>query len=677
MFGHSLRLAVAAVLAVAGLLLSGGAVRAQISSLCTTDNSTPPITTCQLQNNANTGPTLGRFDISVPADAQELVGNGIFGAPVFGAIVYVDALGRIVAIPTVVNGVVDLTDADAGMVVNGDTRNSNWSTFSSDGRAVVTVFSNGRFKTEQAFSFDLDAAPPPPQTFSPTSVWVGSTFINPVGPPDESVVFTYRLGGDTFSGPAEQDRLSKSGYVLSGVGLVAGFLPGGDGPIGVLASLDSFLFGAAAFVDPPDLNFTTVVTPAPPSIDVSTLGPAAQQLAQTEEQVIGLLNAIITTTNRATGAALSGDSASQQLQVGALPGFEAQLDAELALLPAQLAAFGQEAKTAGFDPSTVTLAQVIAEQQSLSTNGLPANQATTLTALGIDAATQGQIARILATSDPVRALSIIKNLFATGPVAPPNVSAAANLQQFAAVLPESRSVTVGTPATAFATIINAGTTTASQCTIAPDSFLPINFTFQTTDPRTNAVTGSPNVPVDIPAGANRSFVIAITPTTSLIPVNVDFDFYCANANSAPSIVGVDTLLLSGSTTPVPDVVALAASGDPGIVDIPGNSGTGDFAVATVNVGAQGTITAAADTGGATLPLTATICETNPQTGACISNIGANVTTVIGANQTPTFAIFVTGSNNVPFDPANNRVFVRFTDASGVVRGATSVAVRTQ
>ena len=32
---------------------------------------------------------------------------------------------------------------------------------------------------------------------------------------------------------------------------------------------------------------------------------------------------------------------------------------------------------------------------------------------------------------------------------------------------------------------------------------------------------------------------------------------------------------------------------------------------------------------------------------------------------------------IAFDPAVNRVFVRFTDNGGVVRGATSVAVQTQ
>jgi hypothetical protein len=54
-----------------------------------------------------------------------------------------------------------------------------------------------------------------------------------------------------------------------------------------------------------------------------------------------------------------------------------------------------------------------------------------------------------------------------------------------------------------------------------------------------------------------------------------------------------------------------------------------------------------------------------------------VTTAINANATPTFGIFVQGSGNVPFDPAANRIFVRFKDGGNVTRGSTSVAVRTQ
>jgi hypothetical protein len=54
-----------------------------------------------------------------------------------------------------------------------------------------------------------------------------------------------------------------------------------------------------------------------------------------------------------------------------------------------------------------------------------------------------------------------------------------------------------------------------------------------------------------------------------------------------------------------------------------------------------------------------------------------VTTTIAPGATPTFSVFVTGSGTVAFDPANNRIFVRFEDGSGVTRGSTSVAVRTR
>jgi hypothetical protein len=100
-------------------------------------------------------------------------------------------------------------------------------------------------------------------------------------------------------------------------------------------------------------------------------------------------------------------------------------------------------------------------------------------------------------------------------------------------------------------------------------------------------------------------------------------------------------------------------------------------VATVNVGASGSITASADTGSATLPVNILLCQTNPANGQCISAIGPNVTTQINANETPTFGIFVQGNGIAPFDPAANRIFVRFKDGGDVTRGSTSVAARTQ
>ncbi len=129
--------------------------------------------------------------------------------------------------------------------------------------------------------------------------------------------------------------------------------------------------------------------------------------------------------------------------------------------------------------------------------------------------------------------------------------------------------------------------------------------------------------------------------------------------------------------PVPDIAALAVTlGNTGVVNIPGPTGTGVFAVATVNVGASGQTTVSADTGGTVLPVSLTVCQTNPQSGVCMAPPSTIVMTQIDAKATPTFAIFVTGQKAVQFSPATNCIFVRFV-SGGVTRGATSVAVQTQ
>jgi len=476
------------------------------------------------------------------------------------------------------------------------------------------------------------------------------------------------------------DGFGVGGMAASGVALIPGVGPGavlGLGLTSILAGGVGVFTGHAA-ADPVDPNFTVVVTPTPPNVDVSSFGPATAQLIRSLEQAMALAAAIDTTQNRATTALLASDSASQQLQVTALAGFESQLDPIVNQLPAQFAAYGQELLSQGVDTTTITPTQ-IATLQSLLAGGLTSNLQTAANTVGIDATTQQEIAALLANADPGQVESLLLSRFNSGPLAPPVLPAANNLPLVAAVLPASRSAVVGNPVTAFATIINTGTSTASKCGIAPDATLPlpIDFSYQTTDPATNALTGTLNTPVDIGPGGAQSFVIAETPTASFPTVFSELLFFCANANVAPQLGGLNTLVVSASTTATPDVVALAASGDPGIVDIPGNAGTGVFAVATVNVGASGSITASANTGSATLPVGLAICQTNPTTGTCFATPGSSVTTMINTGQTPTFGIFATGSGSVPFDPANNRVFVVFKDPSGAVRGETSVAVRTQ
>jgi YVTN family beta-propeller protein len=248
----------------------------------------------------------------------------------------------------------------------------------------------------------------------------------------------------------------------------------------------------------------------------------------------------------------------------------------------------------------------------------------------------------------------------------------------AAVLPSSRSVQVGSVATIFGTIINSGPGTASNCRIAPATAMPGTFAFQTTDAATNGLTGTANTPVAIPQGGAQSFLLAFTPSAPFAPTDVALNFSCSNAVAATSYSGINTLLLSASTTPVPDIVAIAATAtNDGTLHIPGAGGSAALAVAIANVGSGGALIAQADTGPATLPLTLTLCQTNPATGACFSSPSASVPATVNGNATATYSIFATAKGAVPFSPAVNRLFIRFVDGGGVTRGSTSVAVQTQ
>lgn len=129
-----------------------------------------------------------------------------------------------------------------------------------------------------------------------------------------------------------------------------------------------------------------------------------------------------------------------------------------------------------------------------------------------------------------------------------------------------------------------------------------------------------------------------------------------------------------------DLVSISATvSNDGIVNIPGNTGSAALAAATVNIGAAGTVTATVDDNGKALALIPRLCLTDPTTGACTtpSVPGTSVTFPLATNASATIAVFVTGTGATPFDPANNRLFVRFKTADGVTRGATSVAVRTR
>src|SRR5580658_5461044 len=249
----------------------------------------------------------------------------------------------------------------------------------------------------------------------------------------------------------------------------------------------------------------------------------------------------------------------------------------------------------------------------------------------------------------------------------------------AAVLPGSRSVEIGHPATIFASMINTSPNALADCLVAlPDSApAGLSLTYQTTNPATNALTGTANTPVTIAGNDGlQTFLLAFSSTAAFTAPALAVQFECTGSTPADTVIGVDTVDLTFSSTPIADIIALAATAtNNGILEFP-EGGAGAFAVASFNVGVTATLTVSVDTGGASLPIATSICETNPSTGQCLATAAASVTLSYAGGAAPTFSIFVAADGPIAFAPASSRVFVRFEDASGAVHGSTSVAIET-
>jgi len=244
-----------------------------------------------------------------------------------------------------------------------------------------------------------------------------------------------------------------------------------------------------------------------------------------------------------------------------------------------------------------------------------------------------------------------------------------------AVLPAARSAQVGEVVTAFVTVLNTQPVRDSfGCRIALKDDIPATFDYHQTNPVTNATVGDQNVPADILTNGSQSYVIGITPSAPFDPTDVELIYDCANTTPAGSFVGVNTLNLSASEDPVADVVALITTTD---LAIP-IGGSASAAVAVANVGSSAQITVMLDTAGATLPLETLVCQTNTSTGECLTALSPQAELTLAANATASFMVTLNASDRIGFDfnPAKNRVFVRFFDESGVLRGATSLSVRT-
>ena len=246
----------------------------------------------------------------------------------------------------------------------------------------------------------------------------------------------------------------------------------------------------------------------------------------------------------------------------------------------------------------------------------------------------------------------------------------------AAVLPGHRTSAPNRPVTAFATLINTGTEIAKSCGIAPSTPLASNFSFTPTDPATNQINGLRNQRVNIEPGAEATFIFEFVPLEAL-GENVDLIFDCANTAPAPIFENLNTFGLNSVGELAADIVAIArtisADGQMIIEEVGGSAA---FVVATSNVGNSDVVTARVRASLDDLPVNLSLCESDPATAACLSDLNAETVLPIDAAGIPTFSVFATATAAIANDPARHRVVVEFLDAADRVVGSTSVSIAT-
>ncbi|WP_233346876.1 hypothetical protein [Hyphobacterium sp. CCMP332] len=252
----------------------------------------------------------------------------------------------------------------------------------------------------------------------------------------------------------------------------------------------------------------------------------------------------------------------------------------------------------------------------------------------------------------------------------------------AATAPDARSVAVGSPATVFATVMNVGDTTATNCRAETsyDDDSPTVLQYQTVN-GSNQLTGMPDTPVDIPSNGQQGFLLAVTPNAPFAGT-IPFVFVCDNGQ-ALGRPGINDLYLTAEAGSPPDLVTILAtpSGD-GVLRIPTTGGANAAGGAVINIGSGiANVTARPVLVGPTVNTNVLIeiCESNPATGACLAARAGSVDMAIGGTAR-TFSIFVRSDPDygIPFYPEFIRVSVEFRDQGTptddqLLRGASSVA----
>ena len=258
------------------------------------------------------------------------------------------------------------------------------------------------------------------------------------------------------------------------------------------------------------------------------------------------------------------------------------------------------------------------------------------------------------------------------------------VQLFTAVLPSGRSIQLGQTATGFMSVYNDGDTPARGCVIsAPVYSFPGELNFQTTDPATNALTGTPNTPVDIAPNSAQTFVFSLTPSETIAETSILPDHAlvarCSNALPAPIIERVNTFTLEVKDFAPPDIIPIAITPtQDGIVSVPGDNGVEIFTVAAINIGTQWDIDVVPVFDRTAMNVT--VCETDAA-GTCLPGFTEQSRALFETGQTRFYTVRVEALGPIAFDPANQRIELQFIGDRGAGRsiqlGSTNVAVRSQ
>ncbi len=243
----------------------------------------------------------------------------------------------------------------------------------------------------------------------------------------------------------------------------------------------------------------------------------------------------------------------------------------------------------------------------------------------------------------------------------------------AAVLPSSRATATGTAVTVFATLVNSGDTGATGCSVSiPSKGNPsgIGFSYQAFQADNSTPAAAPDTPVDIAGHASQAFVLSLNPSTVFAGTNITFAFRCSSGETAPVIPAVNTLFLTASSAPSPDIVTISVTKtNNGVVQIPSLGGGELMSVAALNIGIGDTaatkaktVIVAPDTGEISLPLDIFVCETDPATSVCKATPSATVTTTV-SDVPSTFAVFANSTRGagVANFPDMARLHLRFYD----------------